>query len=125
MPAGRCARIRPSRCDERMKRQWIATKRSPKPEGRGPKEGRRSKSDDRRTAESRGPLPDREIPSQADATSPAGGGVDYQVSAEALVLRECGSTGGSAPEALNERTSRFGERIIEFATKVPQNPVNS
>ena len=44
---------------------------------------------------------------------------------EALVLREDGSGNRPPAPALQERTARFGERIIEFAKKIPQNSVNN
>src|ERR1051325_2162582 len=46
---------------------------------------------------------------------------------EAMLLRE---GNGESPEKavkydLEERTARFGEDIIRFAKKIPQNPVNN
>ncbi len=42
-----------------------------------------------------------------------------------MVLREGGPGGKPPPQDLGERTAQFGEAIIEFAKKVPQNPVNN
>jgi hypothetical protein len=42
---------------------------------------------------------------------------------EAAVLREDFANG--KPYDLEERTARFGEAIIRFAKRIPQNPVNN
>src|ERR1035438_5382015 len=72
---------------------------SPKPEARRPKEGRNPKSDM---------------------------GSDFwrwadELTAEPLPLRE-EPTDPPAPEALMERTARFGETIMRFDKKIPGNP---
>ena len=46
-------------------------------------------------------------------------------SAEALVLREDSLSTGHPLRDLGERTAQFGEAIIRFAKKIPQNPVNN
>ena len=42
---------------------------------------------------------------------------------EAAVLHEDSANG--KPYDLEERTARFGEAIIRFAKRIPQNPVNN
>jgi four helix bundle protein len=46
-----------------------------------------------------------------------------EVADAAFVLRE-GPGGGKGPYDLLERTSCFGEAIVRFAKRIPQNPVN-
>ena len=75
---------------------------NPKPEGRRPKEGRNPRSD-----------------MGSDFWRWAG-----EPTAEPLPLRE-EPTDPPAPEALMERTARFGETIIRFAKKIPRNPGNN
>jgi len=41
-----------------------------------------------------------------------------------MMLRD-GKPGGKPPRDLTERTALFGEAIIRFAKKIPQNPVNN
>src|SRR5579885_1995589 len=43
----------------------------------------------------------------------------------ALVLREGRGVDGNRPYDLLERTAQFGEAIVRFAKKIPQNPVNN
>ena len=45
----------------------------------------------------------------------------------AMLLREGNGEGSKKPDKydLEERTARFGEAIIRFAKKIPQNPVNN
>ncbi len=85
--------------------------RNPKSEIRNPKEGRSPKS---------------------EKGASASAGVDNsdncswgeQSTDESLVLHEDSSRRDGQPPNLHERTAQFGEAIIEFATKIPQNPVN-
>ena len=46
---------------------------------------------------------------------------------EDMLLRDGNGDGGKTPYKydLEERTARFGEAIIRFAKKIPQNPVNN
>jgi four helix bundle protein len=44
--------------------------------------------------------------------------------AEAMVLKD-GPSGTPRPRDLGERTAQFGEAIIRFAKKIPQNAVNN
>jgi four helix bundle protein len=44
---------------------------------------------------------------------------------DVLVLREDTSSGKPIPKDLQERAAQFGERIIGFAKKIQQNPVNN
>ena len=46
---------------------------------------------------------------------------------EDMLLRDGNGEGSKKPEKydLEERTARFGEAIIRFAKKIPQNPVNN
>ena len=94
-------------------------KENPNSEGRRPKEGRKPKAENRRKVEGQG----------VKYTS-EGAGVDqerFQVhdewGAEPMVLHD-GPT-PVPPKALGERTAQFGEAIIRFAKKIPQNPVNN
>jgi len=85
---------------------------NPKAEIRRPKEGRNPKSELRRhidSSDSEGVLWRRgeEIADQGSA------------------LHEDGSVPRPSLQDLHERTAQFGERIIGFAKKIPQNPVNS
>jgi four helix bundle protein len=43
----------------------------------------------------------------------------------AMVLREDALPAGRPVKNLEERTAQFGEAIVRFAKKVPQNPVNN
>lgn len=47
----------------------------------------------------------------------------WELEASALEFRE--DAQGAKPYDLDERTARFGEAIIRFAKKIPQNPVNN
>jgi len=44
--------------------------------------------------------------------------------ADEMLLHE-GAPAGQPPPDLEERSARFGEAIVRFARKVPQNPVNN
>jgi four helix bundle protein len=84
---------------------------------------RNSKAEGRRKSEGRGPKEVRR-PRTKSPGSPTLRW-EYEIPAEGLFLREEGPTDRSSPEPLGERTARFGERIVEFAKRIPQNPVNS
>ncbi len=43
----------------------------------------------------------------------------------AMILRDGGSGHEGTPQDLGERTAQFGEAVIRFAKKIPQNPVNN
>src|SRR5437899_5173263 len=83
-------------------------KTNPKPEIRNPKEGRNPKSEG-----------DFE---QLEASAPTWAG---DSSNDILVLREDTSSGKPIPKDLQERAAQFGERVIGFAKKIQQNPVNN
>jgi len=90
----------------------MSTVRNPKTEIRRPKEGQRPKSEEAFT--------------QVDRNSKSATwtwGVDS--SSATLMLHEHIPSGRTPAPALQERTAQFGQRIIEFAKKIPQNPVNS
>jgi four helix bundle protein len=42
-----------------------------------------------------------------------------------MALREDGRPANPPPQDLEERTARFGEAVIRFVKRLPQNPVNS
>jgi four helix bundle protein len=86
--------------------------RNPKSENRGPKEIRNPKS------ESRG----AEIGLGGDSGF-WGWGEDC--SAEAVVLREDALSAEHPRKDLGERTAQFGESIVRFVKKIPQNAVNN
>lgn len=44
---------------------------------------------------------------------------------DALILREDAEVRAPPPRDLLDRTARFGEAIVRFARKIPQNPVNN
>ena len=85
---------------------------NPRAEDRGPKEGRNPKSE--LDAE-------RNVPG-LESSFWLWGEVPPK---EGLVLREDGSAENKGPEDLQERTARFGEKIIGLAKQIPQNPVNN
>jgi four helix bundle protein len=85
---------------------------NPKSDGRKPKEIRRAKSESIGSAA---------VPS-LDAEFWTWG--DYHSTA-AVVLKEGSVPAGLPPRNLEERTAEFGEAIIRFAKKIPQNPVNN
>jgi len=84
--------------------------RNPKAEARNPKEGRRPKSE--KDSLQGDQLLDSMFWSWGNKKEP-----------QSLVLRE-DSSEKSLPARLDERTAQFGEAIIRFAKKIPQNPVN-
>ncbi len=84
-------------------------KRNPKPEGRGPKEGR---------------IPKSECGGVYQLLSPFWSWGDESVP-ELMVLRDGNSEDKHSPRDLAERTASFGEAIIRFAKRIPQNPVNN
>jgi four helix bundle protein len=85
--------------------------RNPKPEIRRPKEGRNPKAEQGAR---------REVGSTDGDLWTWGDGVGDRT----MVLRE--EAGNKPPPAdLMERTAKFGEAIIGFAKKIPQNPVNN
>jgi four helix bundle protein len=89
-----------------------SNRQNPKAEGRGPKEGRRPKTEWANDGLCR--------------TSYGTGGEES--SCEAAMLREEAEGDGAPkppPRELLERTAQFGEAIIEFAKKIPQNPINN
>jgi four helix bundle protein len=83
--------------------------RNPKAEIRNPKEGRNPKSEFLSGAESM--VDSESLPWEDVEDGP-------------LVLKE-EVAGKVPPQELGERTARFGEAIIHFAKKIPQNPVNN
>jgi four helix bundle protein len=85
--------------------------RNPKTEIRSPKEARRPKSESDLGREVR--RTDRDSRMWGDESG-----------AGALVLKEEAES-NRPPQDLGERTARFGEAIIGFAKKIPQNPVNN
>jgi four helix bundle protein len=86
--------------------------RNPKSEIQNPKETRNPKSESR-DAEM-GPGEDSEFWNWGD-----------DCLTNALVLREDAPPSGRPLKDLGERTAQFGEALIRFAKKVPQNAVNS
>jgi len=86
--------------------------RNPKPENRNPKEGRDPKSESSYL---------RRVPG-LDSDFWSWG--DDRLTGE-LALREDASPTGGRVRDLGERTAQFGEAIIRFAKKIPQNPVNN
>jgi four helix bundle protein len=89
----------------------VTAKTNPKAETRRPKEGRNPKSE-----------------CYAATGIPSAGSDCWQwgeePSLEPLVLKEEAAV-PPPPEALAERTARFGESIIRFAKKIPRNAVNN
>ncbi len=85
--------------------------KGPKPECRGPKEGRNSKSELR--AQILYPNLSSEFWHWGNEPEIA-----------PLVLNDGVSATSKPLQDLGERTARFGEAIIEFAKKIPRNPVN-
>jgi len=84
----------------------IERETNPKPEGRGPKEGRNPKS---------------EYAAVSVISEFWNWGIED--CAEVMVLREEGPAPGG-PQDLGERTALFGEAIISFARAVPRTAVN-
>ncbi len=84
-------------------------KRNPKAEGRRPKEGRNPKSEWTFGELSR----EGEFLTWGDELD--GGALELKEEAE----------GNGPPWDLEERTAQFGEAIIGFAKKIPQNPANN
>src|SRR2546421_9877221 len=83
----------------------------PKSEIRNPKEIRRPKAESPALAGGNG---DSEFWVWGD-----------QPGSEPIALHDGPSGNNSSPLDLTERTARFGEATIEFAKKIPQNPVNN
>jgi four helix bundle protein len=86
-------------------------KRNPNPKIRIPKEARN-------------PKPECDSARSAVDLEPAFLAWD-QPSHEGLELHENAPTDDPQPRDLAERTARFGERVVQFAKRIPQNPVNS
>jgi four helix bundle protein len=86
-------------------------KRNPKADGRKPKEGRGSKTEETELRQVLGG--DSEFWAWGD-----------EANTEPMALRDEGAAGKSRPRDLEERTAQFGEAIIRFAKKIPQNAVN-
>ena len=86
-------------------------RRNPKAETRNPKEGRNPK------AESDSGWEASEISEEAWACA------NDQESGVLLLKDEAANK--RPPQDLEERTAQFGEAIIRFAKKIPQNPVNN
>jgi four helix bundle protein len=84
---------------------------NPKAEARRPKEGRNPKSEYCGTGEAANAISDFWRWAEEAVTEPS-------------VLKE-GPVVPLPPEALGERTVRFGEAIIRFAKKIPRNAVNN
>jgi len=93
----------------------VESMQNPKPEGRIPKEGRNPK------AEPDAPTGTGEL---AAAKSRFWDWGD-EPTTEPLVFREEPPGSDGPPQDLVERTAVFGEKIIEFAKKIPENPVNN
>ena len=85
---------------------------NPKSEGRNPKECRRPKS---------------ERSGAGDRFGKASAFWDWEKEAvfDLLALKEDGQPAPVPPRDLTERTARLGEAIIEFAKRVPRNPVTN
>jgi four helix bundle protein len=97
-------------------------KEGPKSEGRGSKEGRNPNGEIRKKIDyanpQRGPIQEFDEESadffvwgDEEETAP-------------MALRDA-EQGSQPPQDLTERTALFGEAIIRFAKKIPQNPVNN
>ena len=83
---------------------------NPKSEGRRPKEGRNPKSE--------------EVGSGITSVDAEFWAWGEEPNDAALELREGPPQGNGPPQDIMERTALFGESIIRFAKKIPQNPVN-
>ncbi len=102
-------------------------KKNPKSEIRNPKSDRRGPEESQ--------LPKTESVDTRATVGSDGWSWGDKIATEPLVLWEGGGSApglpglkggeGRAPEPLDERTARFGEEIIRFAKKIPQNPVNN
>ena len=86
--------------------------RNPKSEIRDPKEIRNPKSE--LSAAAIGFVRDSESWSWGD-----------DCASKALVLREDSLSAGHPVKDLGERTSQFGEAVVQFAKKIPRNAVNN
>jgi four helix bundle protein len=76
----------------------------------------------RRPKEGRGPKVEEAVVSAMDSDFWIWGD---EPNAELMVLREEAPTGSKPLQDLGERTALFGESVIAFAKKVPENPVNN
>jgi len=95
-----------------MKAEGQAAIKDPKAEIRRPKEGRDPKS---------------ELEPRRAGSDSAGGGGKWgdRICEEKSAFHEGGAVQRPSLQDLHERTAQFGEKIINFAKKIPQNPVNS
>jgi four helix bundle protein len=80
------------------------------------------KSEGRNAKEGRGPKAEWE---GSDEFVSQFGGWGTEPPDKEMVLRDGNSGSKPVPQDLGERTARFGEAIIRFARKIPQNPVNN
>ena len=84
--------------------------------------GRDPKAEIRRPKEGRNPKPEKDIARNASSLESSFWEWGEVALDEGLALHEDGE---NAPQDLQERTARLGEKIVGLAKRIPQNPVNN